>query len=321
MKIIKNLFGKTKEPVAISVSTLSEDQRLIEEIHNEFDTAPDRILKQALEILNLESEKKVELQSNVVEKAIRLKNQGFIKNGLVANLKKTEEEISHKDFIIGMNKNMADMVNYYASTYPFLKFLPESELDRICEKYGLIYAPVKHYKMPVPDKNLEEIENAQKLRSQDEIDKMITYRLTDESNTIMGLTREEERLVRKEGIPVHPDVIKNGKSSTFSLTTSRYNQRSIIEKHFGKKISIRWEWAGSSEFSEIDKSGLFIAAPKKHFDLTDLEFDGKKGYFKKTTTIVVKDPIVFRYVKGGIQVLSKWGLEAEDPALQHEILN
>jgi hypothetical protein len=69
-----------------------------------------------------------------------------------------------------------------------------------------------------------------------------------------------------------------------------------------------------------DRTGLFIAAPKEHFDLSELTFDEKKGFYEAKVR-VIKDPIVFRYVKGGIQVLSKWGLEAEDPALQIEILN
>jgi hypothetical protein len=69
-----------------------------------------------------------------------------------------------------------------------------------------------------------------------------------------------------------------------------------------------------------DRTGLFIAAPKEHFDLSGLTFDKNKGFYEAKVR-VIKDPIVFRYVKGGIQVLSKWGLEAEDPALQIEILN
>ena len=74
-----------------------------------------------------------------------------------------------------------------------------------------------------------------------------------------------------------------------------------------------------TEITTIDHSGLFIAAPKSHFDLKELDQNGK-GFFK-TTKQEIKDPIVFRYVKGGIQVLSKWGLEAEDEMLQQEILN
>jgi hypothetical protein len=125
---------------------------LIDEIHNEFDTAPQRILEQALEIINSQSDVKIELQTTIVEKALRLKSLGFEKNALVYNLTHTEREIRRSEGLIDMNNEMAHRIGYYTSSYPFLKFLPESELDRICDKYGLVYAPVKHYRMPVPER-------------------------------------------------------------------------------------------------------------------------------------------------------------------------
>jgi len=68
-------------------------------------------------------------------------------------------------------------------------------------------------------------------------------------------------------------------------------------------------------------SGLFIAAPEKDFKLDGLTKKGVRGFFKEITTSRVDDPIVFRYVKDGIQVLSKWGLEASDPELTNAIDN
>ena len=70
-----------------------------------------------------------------------------------------------------------------------------------------------------------------------------------------------------------------------------------------------------------DRSGYFIAAPKEHFDLNGLTKNEQNKGFYKRTSVVYKDPIVFRYVKGGIQVISKWGLEGNDEALQVGILN
>lgn len=67
----------------------------------------------------------------------------------------------------------------------------------------------------------------------------------------------------------------------------------------------------------ISKSGLFIAAPKSDFNLEGLSKKGK-GYFN---VFEIKDPIVFRYVRGGIQVITKWGLEADDDALVVDKLN
>jgi len=313
--LLKSIFGGN-ETTTIEPPVKSE-QELIEEIHNEFDTAPERILQQALSIINEQQNSKVSLESEIEDKAIRLQNLGFVKNGLVNKLGEIQERNRQKDLIINMEMKMAEGIQYYARTYPFLKFLPVSELDRICDKYGLVYAPVGHYKMPVPDKNLKEIEDAQPLKSIDVQPDIVTRTYYDDSMTRnWGYKRVKQ--------------ILGGNSFTDDEI------RELAKKH---NIELRWDstrdffWqAGLKFLSENDRpittevvktssrQGLFIAAPKDHFDLTGLEFDKKKGYFQ-TTIQVKKDPIVFRYVKGGIQVLTKWGLEADDPALQMEILN
>ena len=333
MSILKNLFGQSKakpaelpiEGAQVVVADISEDQRLIDEIHNEFDTAPERILQQALDIINTESNVKVSLQSSIVDKALRLKTLGFEKNALVHNLTHTEREIKKSEGVIDMNAEMAHRVKYYTSTYPFLKFLPESELDRICDKYGLVYAPVKHYKMPVPEKNLQEIENAQKLKSSDEQLNLVTYTFVPkyessrpEFNKLVNLfggdTFNEEEL-KKIHLKYFGEISKHKISDTFwyygfLAKTGKIKDPVVSKGSFADAIETTY-----------DRTGLFIAAPKEHFDLSGLTFDEKKGYYQAKTVRIIKDPIVFRYVKGGIQVLSKWGLEAEDPALQIEILN
>ena len=73
----------------------------------------------------------------------------------------------------------------------------------------------------------------------------------------------------------------------------------------------------SDEITTIiyDKEGLYICAPKSHFDLKELTKTGQYSYLKTEKYTVKDDPIVFRYCRGGIQVLSKWGLEANDSKL------
>jgi hypothetical protein len=307
-----------------SIADISEDQRLIDEIHNEFDTAPQRILEQALEIINKESNVKVELQSKIEDKALRLKTLGFEKNALVHNLTHTQREIAKTNVVIDMNVEMAHRVKYYTSTYPFLKFLPESELDRICDKYGLVYAPVKHYKMPVPEKNLLEIENAQPLKSDDEQKNLVTYQFVNkweakrsDFNKLVTLfggdTFNEEELKK-----IHLEHF--GRIEKYRLSDTFWYYGFLAGKGKISDPAINEAFIADAIETTYDRTGLFIAAPKEHFDLSGLTFDKNKGFYEAKVR-VIKDPIVFRYVKGGIQVLSKWGLEAEDPALQIEILN
>ena len=317
MEIFKKLFGGSETLVMEPKQPQKTEEELIKEIHNEFDTAPERILQQALSIISEAQNSKVSLESEIEDKAIRLKNLGFVKNGLVDKLEKIEERNRQKDLIINMEMKMAEGIKYYAQTYPFLKFLPISELDRICDKYGLVYAPVKHYKMPVPDKNLQEIENAQPLKSSDVQPDVVTRTYYDDSyNRKWGYNKVKELL---GGNSFTDDEIRElAKKHNIPLL---YNSTRDFFWKAARKILSDGDMCITKEVVETSsRSGLFIAAPKDHFDLTGLTFDKKKGYFQ-TTIQIKKDPIVFRYVKGGIQVLSKWGLEADDPALQMEILN
>jgi hypothetical protein len=57
---------------------------------------------------------------------------------------------------------------------------------------------------------------------------------------------------------------------------------------------------------------LHIAADESQFNLGGMEKNGL-GYSKKA--VVYPDPVVFRFVDGGILIVSKWGDEANDPEL------
>ncbi|GET48816.1 hypothetical protein RCZ02_16470 [Capnocytophaga felis] len=250
--------------------TLLQERAIVEAIHREFDEAGEKLLQEALAIINKGTDD--------VHKAMRLKKLGFTSAEIVTKTEPQQKliEISEKD---------AELVQYYRQTYPFLKFLKEEQLDAICKKYNLIYAPVANYIGDVPEKNLREIEQAQPLNEGDEIRSLledINLRLLsfDDIRSSLILEREEPKMVRKGNTNILIPIEKLQPQRAFK-----------------------------------DKRGLFIAAPQSHFNLEGLKNEGL-GFFKE-----VKDPIVFRYVRGGIQVLSKWGLEAYDEALINPINN
>lgn len=304
MNVLAKIFGKKVD-----------EKALIEEIHNEFDTAPQRLLEEAMSIIATNSVK-VTLESEIEEKATRLEKVGFVKNGLVAKKKEIVERNKLKQAQVEITMAQANVINHYSVNYPFLKFLTIDELDRICDKYGLVYAPVGNYKMPVPDKNLSEIENAQPLNYNDKEKPKITLRIPSSQQWGWSMPSDLCKILDK-GFVV---------DSWDTLPTRVYDSEAIkLAREFGGYTGTYSGFVtkayGKAECSSFNRDGLFIAAPKKHFDLKGLKFDKNKGYFTFTKTVVQSDPIVFRYVKGGIQVLTKWGLEANDPALQMEILN
>lgn len=294
-------------------------EALIAEIHEAFDSAQDRLLLQAKEMLI-----QVPEVSRTEEVAYRLESLGFTQTPTAKKGKELKESREVAKNQIVKTKEEAELINYYKSNYPFLKFLTEDELDRICDKYKLIHAPVGNYLQDVPEKNLREIENAQKLRDMDILE--VSYRFGHNHFTTKDdVSKFLSALGKKEPVFTEAEL------------------KALCVKYYGRDVSY-WTGINSDSFSNtlffaisesipglkvgsyfntygvVDKSGLFIAAPPSHFDLKGLEKKSKNGFFNVFKT-EVKDPIVFRYCRGGVQVLSKWGLEASDPDLVVEKLN
>jgi hypothetical protein len=265
----------------------------VELIHAEFDQAQELILKEALEII----------KHNTIENSDHvesLKKLGFVNTEIV---EKSTEKIKK----VKMGKHLADTVVYYKQAYPFLKFITEEKLDQICEKWGLVYASVKAYKKDVPAKNVKELLNVQPLKSYDARPTKYKFSKLDCSSShgddvIKWLTETEFDFDPCGRIIGVDDMVKK-------MCPYKYDSEFYLY------------WTGSRSV-QINKDGLFIAAPANHFNLNGLDKKGKFGFFEKIKTkVVVNDPIVFRYVKGGIQILSKWGLEAEDIDILNEINN
>lgn len=262
---------------------------IVIEIHNEIDTAQDRLLQQAKAIIET---------TQVNNKAERLKNAGFINVDAVVQ----EEE---KRNVLVKSTQQAELIEYYKVNYPFQKFLTESELDRICKKYNLIYAPVANYKKDVPEKNLREIESATPLKDRDAPKDKTWCEISYGGG--VNLSNND---AKEAGLP-------------FRIEGKHFQNWIQIDAYLKEEYpSIRGRGyisAGCKNYT-IKRQGLFIAAPETHFILTGLKKSGVFGFMQVTVT-EVKDPIVFRYCKGGIQVLSKWGLEGEDETLTNEIMN
>ena len=128
--------------------SLQDPNEVIEKIHYEFDSASERLLKEAKEII---------ARNKDADKGERLKKIGF---GSAAPVVQSEEN--------KQKEKLANQIEYYQTWYPNNKFITESEVKRICEKYGLLFGESRQYKGDIPEKNLIEIENF-KLRDEEKI--------------------------------------------------------------------------------------------------------------------------------------------------------
>lgn len=252
---------------------------IVEKIHNEIDTAQDRLLAESLSIIKNNTTK--------LDKAKRLENIGFVRSETVQSSKQLQ-----------LTEDKANIIQYYKKQYPFLKFITIEELDRICDKYNLIYAQVDRYIKDVPERNIKEIENAQPLKKGDDMYNTFTY-----SFNFFGYVPIKVRRFFK---------------------TFKSDIRLVSDDDFRDKCPIKYEGehlynSGGLKTFETKMGGLFIAAPKSHFDLSELK-QHKNGFFS-VFKIVPKDPIVFRFVRGGVQIITKWGDEAEESSLLNPINN
>jgi hypothetical protein len=295
------------------------EQAIIAEIHNAFDTAEDRLLVQAQQLLDSID---VPKESDIEKKAERLSALGFNNTQSVKQASTLKEKRQENETLVVKTKSEAELINYYKFTYPFLKFLTEEELDKICTKYNLIYAPVGNYKEDVPDKNIGEIEKAQSLKLVDNYENVFSFSENvhggDEKLFLSLLGKKEAKFTQKELKYLLKKYYGNDIENWTDLEKGKYEGTcffAISQRLEGMVNTVSWR-----KMEGTNKTGLFIAAPQSHFNLKGLSKKSKFGFFNVTVQ-EVKDPIVFRYVKGGIQVLSKWGLEASDEALVVDKLN
>lgn len=280
-----------------------------EKIHKEVDRCADNLKDQLESFLNSIG---VQTIGQVHSKAEMMKQLGFPDKN---------ETIVHSNDIRLKDEEL-DTLCYLKKEYPLEKFITKGDFFSICKKYNLIYAPSRNYIKDIPEKNVQDIFNRKKLKSADE-EKGI-YK-------IVGL--RNDAMVKFLGI----------KNLTYTYT----QLEGLYKKHLsgrylpnnyasdGSWLNVfRWDLTGNpfsmecTRFDSIDSvkmDGLFIAAPKSHFDLKGLA-KSELGYASKTTIFSPKDPIAFEFVRGSfVRIITKWGTPDDksylDPILTNEKSN
>jgi len=137
----KKVFKVSEDVIASIPSEYPEE---VKEIHREFFTSSDTLLKEAYKIIN-------KGESIEVKKGARLSALGFSNTAQAQDSAETMKEV------VRTEKEMQSAL-YYKSKYPLNKFITTDEVRRICEKYGLACASVERFRGFVPEKNLLEIE-------------------------------------------------------------------------------------------------------------------------------------------------------------------
>lgn len=303
---------------------MNKSDALTLKIHADFDSAEDRILAECQRIL---SEAQVPTETQVERKADKLRALGFVNSETVAVAETLKKRRAEAEREIRLVKSEADLITELKMHYPLDKFVTLKELERICEKYNLIYAPVSKYAKDVPEKNVIEMERVLtergSLKKEFAAEKIIRLHGIEDDTLLKAIGHPDGVFTQQEII----DLTIMYYGSDHSPWTNNAAERTWLYV-VGKKVlreDLTWDMRAYNSVTIEHRSELHIAAPATHF--CDLKGLKKKGFgFLDFRTVEVKDPIVFQFCKGDIcRIVTKWGTSDDqsylDPGVLNEIMN
>lgn len=340
--MFKSLFKSAKAAVAVA----TQEEIPAEVIHAEVDAVEESFLRQVKEIIASKSQETIAIDSRETRKADLLKDLGFGNSELIKDVsakKQVNERLAKEAKLL---EESVDLFNKYKSAYPLEKIMPFEEFEKVLKKYSLIYAPSQAYIKDVPEKNLLEIKNAKTLLDKhfapdvaylEQFNISLSYRASHELRISESKLQEE----------IHKFLMANRDLRFHNYTKRWTGEEDIYDFEIKQKILTELRkkttlgniaedlYYSSLTKSKISRKGLFIAAPKSHFDLSILTQVSDYGYYanvKELKVVVTKDPIAFQilegneqYPEGFVRILSKWGTSDDqsylDPEVQHGLMN
>jgi hypothetical protein len=308
LKLIKQFIKKETRDNAINhVSmTFKSTNQIIEEIHEEFYSEVDKLLKEAKIANSLDTDKQ-----ELINKCNRLKALGFTNT---KEVKEAEEELSRiQQLKIENSKKDAVVkaINHFSFKYPQYKFITEDSVKKICAKYNLVYAKIDKYIGTVPDKNVKQMEEF-KIHSDDVCWEKVVSDFSSTNTTFFGGMRSRLEKERKEmEEKAHQDYLN---SLSEKERTQNLMQNLKFHNHY-LISSMRNLWTKEKECP------LEIAAPLSDFDTKNMEL---KNF--QLTEIHIPDPVVLKpvYFEGVGKcylIVTAWGLEASDDLVVNQKMN
>ena len=152
IKFFKTL-GEPVQGTSVSISKERTQKEIIQEIHETFFTEVDTLLRESEEMISDET-----TMGYLIDKCERLKALGFNSSKEVKEAEVEIERLKDVSRINNYKNHVNRAIKYFSVKYPSYKFITKKSIEKICNKYGLVYGNVDRYIGTIPDKNLEHIE-------------------------------------------------------------------------------------------------------------------------------------------------------------------
>ncbi len=332
-----------------NTATTPSQAALIAEIHETFFTEVNRLL----EFAGIRTCDVTDKQP-LLDKAARLQKLGFHGTQEVRQADAEKSRIRDIQYENNSREQLKQAILYFSRKYPLYKFISESSVKNICEKYNLVYGPAIRYIGTVPEKNVAEMEQF-KIDEADkcyQITKVCRAGFSNLIRTPFGNPDTDKEIFydeinktyskefhfnseqwREEFIMIHARNLYYNRMNSIMMSDIR-NKEALAEKYWIEKA--RKEY-GSQDMTYIhgfsiqnrcqgdtymfEKSPVEIAAPLDEMDMGDSEIKN----FKIARHIKIPDPIVLEPVifqnKKYYLIQTAWGLEASDELVVNEKYN
>jgi len=271
---------------------------VIEQIHNDFYGAEERLLQEAKRIIA-----DPDIKTAVLSERANKLGFGNSKPGRAAMILAEQEREA---------RETSKAIEYFHKHYPFNKFITEKEVLALCQKWNLVLGDAENFIGDIPEKNIYEMENF-KLRKED-------FETTDQFTRQDIEKKKFADYIREEIIASAflPEIgIDRGTMGGFGVMDFR--NEILIRIRVNRLPQMMFD-AGRTEIKR--KAPFKIVAPQKDFNMDGHVLNGFKIEKEAPqVTFFPDDPIVLQPVKGGYLIVTAWGPEASDPAVVNSINN
>jgi hypothetical protein len=258
---------------------------IIEEIHESFFTEVDKLFATAKVSNSLDTNKQA-----LLDKCKRLKTIGFTNTKEVKEAEIEIERINNLQKENEQKQELIEAINFFSIAYPTYKFITEDSVNKICQKYGLVYGEISRYLGTVPDKNLKHIEQ---------------FNVHDEHECYITGTIITD--FRRSSKPINMKYITKEEHEVISLRRSKQDEYALLLLSMNSR--------------EINlKCPLEIAAPIKDFDMKGMEVKDNKIQKIQIPDPIVLKPVVFKNKKHYL-IVTAWGEEASDEIVVNQQMN
>lgn len=303
----------------------SESVNVDQEIHKAVFSAEEELLKEAQTILDsvksdseLGKPKYPKEEEDLLNKLLEL---GFTKQPQAVELQKKIDQYKEKKALYDQEreaaKQVSKLVQYYQSKYKN-KFITIDSIKSICNRFGLLFAPIQMYSAEIPLKNMREIAHF----NCDIEDKLLLTTISCDDREFYSLVNEKKASSRYSYETTVKILLPEFKSrwsipnhALDDYELKEFGARAIKEKYGIKVSSWRINLVSQEKVKTTDLTNAMMIAPKNKFTIPEdyiVENGFEVGYRK---VVEIKDPVVLQPVKGGYLIVSAWGFEETLPEI------